>query len=503
MTLIRTGNIFPPATPVPPGELLPALWSRGGDDIVLGLNDNLTLLQDLHCNSLTMTANAVLSLNGHKLFVRTTLDVSGLTTGRIQNNGLDGDPGSAAVGAAGGAGGVAGGGVFGTLNFGTTGGLAQGGVGGAGGTNGTAGSAGLIGHEVYGARRSAAGGVGSSSTGGAGGASGGGGAAGGAGGAGSALTYLEVAGTGAAEVGSWGNILSDILWSIEGYPNTRRIFIPVPGTNATVFGAYRVRQISGTGEWEFTFALPDDFRAPLFAHVTGVPSAGAAGAGRTATLTLMGGRAAPLGTLGDTAVGSSFVQAFSIDLTGQTDRHVLIWDIASMIQRVTKSTTNFGRGAVCGLQVDHVAMSGLVNYTGILLNYLSRPDGAFNGAGGGGGGGGSVAGAGGGGGGGGGSTGGNTVIVADTINTGAVAGWCRALGGNGGAGGSTPGDGGGGGGGAGGGGGVIVTAARTRIGTGTVDVSGGSGGAGGVSTSGTDGVAGPAGAAGTEITYYM
>lgn len=484
----------------PPPAFPPAEWSDGRDgDIVINDAGFLSLTQDLHCNNLTIIGSGVLVTANYKIFARGIVDVSQVTSGGIFSQGQPGSPGSANAGAVPGLGGA------GLLIFspGSVGKRAVAGIGGNGGAGGAAGLPGQSASEVYGARSG-----GSSSNGGAGGAAGGGGA-GGAAGLGSSLVIIDaIAGISDSKLGTWGNVIADILWSIEGYPNYKSVFLAGTDYNATVFTTYRVRQVSGTGAFEWTFGLPRDFRfvnlgAGNGVHVCGIPSAGAAGAGRTATLTLQGGRAGGVGgDIGDLVTQGSLTQGFIVDLTGQTDREVRIWNIAGMVSTVTNVLTNQGRGSVLSLQVDHVAMQGLVNYTGILLEYCSRPDGSINGAGGGGGGGGSTAGVGGAGGGEGGGEGGHIVVVANEIVTGA-GDWCYANGGAGGAGGTNTGVGGGGGGGAGGGGGVVVLAARTYTGAGTVNVSGGAGGAGGGSAGGTPGAAGADGPAGLLVTYRI
>lgn len=121
-------------------------------------------------------------------------------------------------------------------------------------------------------------------------------------------------------------------------------------------GSYRVRNIGGSGAHNFTFRFPVDFGAIVKLCLLAIPSAGAAGAARD--IDLFSDYAAP-GEPFNNHTQSDTTSTY--DLTG-TSGEIFELDIAPLF-------TSASAFDVAGIEVDHNAIGGAIEYLGVLLRY--------------------------------------------------------------------------------------------------------------------------------------
>ena len=169
MAISSAGVVSIAGAPVSALGSTDALFGTGADGTVTISSGTTTLTRDMHYANLTMSGTGVLKLNGYRVYVNGTLDLSGAPAGAIISNGPNGNNATGAAGgtavpsgltgyptpspaytlSAGGTGNTTTGTnptqSNGTVPFGDSGG---GGAGGAGGAGVSAGAAGLAGQYI-------------------------------------------------------------------------------------------------------------------------------------------------------------------------------------------------------------------------------------------------------------------------------------------------------------------------------------------------------------------
>ena len=139
-------------------------------------------------------------------------------------------------------------------------------------------------------------------------------------------------------------------------PSTKEVFI-----SATDYGAdngdYRVRNISMNGDFNFTFFVPFDFSSVNSATLIGIPSAGAAGAGKDIDLS------SEYATFGQASNANSEADTgTTYDLTGTSGEITEVVDLLVVLSSLAASD-------VVGINVDHNGIGGAIDYLGVKLNY--------------------------------------------------------------------------------------------------------------------------------------
>ena len=122
------------------------------------------------------------------------------------------------------------------------------------------------------------------------------------------------------------------------------------------FLTYRVKSLGGSGTQRFTFAVPDDFVSLNYVKLIGSISAGAAGSGKNIDLSSNYGK--------DGENDNQHAETnttITYDFTGLSGKKAGI-DVSSVF-------SSLSAGDVCGLQIDHNAIGGTINYYSIELDY--------------------------------------------------------------------------------------------------------------------------------------
>lgn len=143
------------------------------------------------------------------------------------------------------------------------------------------------------------------------------------------------------------------LWLSVGTIGPTHIFIPLE-YNATISTVYRVQNVAPTGDFELTFAVPEDFVSLVELHLFFTPN-NTFSAGEIDLLSGYGG-------IGENILTHSESQS----LTGLSAT-VSEWnelDVSGVFSSLTA-------GDNCGLNVNHIiGIGGAINYIGVHLEYL-------------------------------------------------------------------------------------------------------------------------------------
>lgn len=124
-------------------------------------------------------------------------------------------------------------------------------------------------------------------------------------------------------------------------------------------GSHRVQNISGSGNSNFEFRVPGDFLSIISLELELTPSAGAAGSGKDIDLSSdYGTRGDAFNNHSETDLGTTY------DFTGLTNKFTSI-DLASVF-------SNIAANDICGVNVDHNSIGGLMSYYGIALSYRKK-----------------------------------------------------------------------------------------------------------------------------------
>lgn len=137
--------------------------------------------------------------------------------------------------------------------------------------------------------------------------------------------------------------------------NTRSVYFSLE-TNGEMDG-YRTRNIGASGNFEFNFAIPDDFSSLVSIGLIGwSTSAGGAGAGKNVDLTSSYG-----------GLGENFAQHSETDLTSTydfgTEDDKFELDLSSVFSSLSATDT-------CTVNVSHDGVGGIITYIFIKLVYL-------------------------------------------------------------------------------------------------------------------------------------
>jgi hypothetical protein len=155
-------------------------------------------------------------------------------------------------------------------------------------------------------------------------------------------------------------ITTDVLisrYNSVGTGNTRELFYIATDYNSN-FGNFRTRSIAATGAHRFTFHIPDDFGTLTKLRIIGIPSVGAAGAGKDIDLTT------DYGAVGQAYNFYSETDTTTVyDFTGTSNEITEVIDLSIVM-------SNIGAGQHCGVLVDHNAIGGAIDYLGIELSYI-------------------------------------------------------------------------------------------------------------------------------------
>lgn len=125
----------------------------------------------------------------------------------------------------------------------------------------------------------------------------------------------------------------------------------------TNYLTYRVKSVGGSGTQRFTFAVPDDFVSLNYVKLIGSISAGAAGSDKNIDLSSNYGKS-----------GENDNQHAETNTTILYDFTGLSGKIADV--DVSSVFSSLSAGDICGLQIDHNAIGGTINYFSIELDYI-------------------------------------------------------------------------------------------------------------------------------------
>jgi hypothetical protein len=140
----------------------------------------------------------------------------------------------------------------------------------------------------------------------------------------------------------------------------RTVFIPAQTSaslSASTFGRQVVVSVAANGGTNMTFVIPGEATSIVAANLLGMPTSGAAGAGKDIDFyTDYGG----IGESPTTHQESDLVSTY--DFTGLTGIISTIADLAGIL-------TNAIGGDVVGLEIDHNSIGGAIQYLGLQLIY--------------------------------------------------------------------------------------------------------------------------------------
>lgn len=122
-------------------------------------------------------------------------------------------------------------------------------------------------------------------------------------------------------------------------------------------GTYRTETQGSAASDNYTFYIPDDFGTLVSFKVIGIPSAGAAGAGKDIDLS------SEYGTLGEASNFHSETDTTTVyDLTGTSGQLTEVLDLSVVL-------TSLAAGDFLGMQIDHMGIGGSIDYIGFKLIY--------------------------------------------------------------------------------------------------------------------------------------
>ena len=141
-------------------------------------------------------------------------------------------------------------------------------------------------------------------------------------------------------------------------PELKEIFLA--GTNyGANLGNIRVRSIGGSGGFRFTFKAPVDLVTVDSIVLIGIPTAGAAGAGKDIDLS------SDYGALGEASNFHSESDTTTLyDLTGTSGQWTAVLDLTVVLSQLAADD-------YVGIFVDHNGIGGAIRYAGIRLRYFN------------------------------------------------------------------------------------------------------------------------------------
>jgi len=151
------------------------------------------------------------------------------------------------------------------------------------------------------------------------------------------------------------NIESVAIWIMtkEYFGPGNTVYFTVDWNN--VYNGFKNRSIAGTGNHDFSFVIPADFKSLVSLKLIGIVTSGSAGSGKSVTLNstyAKDGESYSQHTESDTDV---YEIAASAGLIGSLDLSAVF--------------TSIEAGDLCGVNVDHNAIGGYVYYLAIELKY--------------------------------------------------------------------------------------------------------------------------------------
>lgn len=138
-------------------------------------------------------------------------------------------------------------------------------------------------------------------------------------------------------------------------PPTRDVFFSPQRNGST--GEYRRRRIGGAGAFEFTFRVPHDFTSIISLVAIGIPTAGAAGAGKDIDLI------SNYASVGENLAFHSESDLGTVyDFSGTADEITNVLDLSIVFNSLSAND-------LCGVNIDHNGIGGAIDYLGIRLRY--------------------------------------------------------------------------------------------------------------------------------------
>lgn len=126
-----------------------------------------------------------------------------------------------------------------------------------------------------------------------------------------------------------------------------------------VVGDYAVKNVTMNGSANFTFSIPADFVTLVSIKLIGIPSLGAAGAGKDIDL------ASDYGTIGEDSNFHSETDTTTVyDLSGTQDKLTEVLDLSVVLSVLAA-------GDYMGILVTHNGVGGDIDYLGIKLTYTT------------------------------------------------------------------------------------------------------------------------------------
>ena len=139
-------------------------------------------------------------------------------------------------------------------------------------------------------------------------------------------------------------------------PGTASKFVRFPFTWDQFLDTFRIRRLATSGSTNDNLFIPEDFSSLNNCFFYFIPSAGAAGASKSITLTVKYGK------LGETFNGTTETSTFNVNMG--TANQVSRYDISSVM-------TTIEAGDIVGFSLNQNAVGGNVDYTFMELDYVA------------------------------------------------------------------------------------------------------------------------------------
>lgn len=118
---------------------------------------------------------------------------------------------------------------------------------------------------------------------------------------------------------------------------------------------YRTRTIGGSGAFEFTFVVPQDFGTLISLEAICIPTGGADGPARSIDLN------SEYALVGEAINTNAESDSLLLNLTGTADT-VYTYDVSSVFSSLAANHS-------CGLEIDHNGIGGGIDYLGLRMRY--------------------------------------------------------------------------------------------------------------------------------------
>lgn len=151
------------------------------------------------------------------------------------------------------------------------------------------------------------------------------------------------------------NIESVAVWIMtkEYFGPGQTVYSPVDWNN--VYNGFKNRSIAGTGNHDFSFVVPADFKSLTSLKLIGIVVSGSAGSGKSITLNSTYGKEGEVYSTHTESDTDVYTIAASAGLIGSLDLSAVF--------------TSIEAGDVCAVNVDHNAIGGYVYYLAIEMIY--------------------------------------------------------------------------------------------------------------------------------------